>query len=151
MASALQDDGRAVVIGSASYGKGTVQNVQHMPNDGELTITWARLITPGGYVLHEHGVVPTLCTADLPDDAKAVATVLRRDVSGGLAELSRPRASLDEAGWKKLRDLCPGQREDHRIDVLTAERLLADPALYAIAVRAPTTLAARPVAAAGVH
>jgi len=151
VASALQDDGRAVVIGSASYGKGTVQNVQHLPNDGELTITWARLITPGGYVLHEHGVVPTLCTADLPDDARAVAAVLKRDLGGAPAELNRPRASLDEAGWKRLRALCPGQREDHRIDVLTAERLLADPALYAIAVRAPTTLAARPVATAGMH
>ena len=34
-----------------------------LPNDGELTVTWARLITPGGYILHQHGVVPTVCTA----------------------------------------------------------------------------------------
>ena len=34
----MQDVGRAVVIGSSSYGKGTVQTVMHLPNDGELTL-----------------------------------------------------------------------------------------------------------------
>jgi carboxyl-terminal processing protease len=49
VAAALQDAGRAVVIGSSSYGKGTVQTVLRLPNDGELTLTWARLVTPSGY------------------------------------------------------------------------------------------------------
>src|SRR5205814_341463 len=65
VAAALQDSGRAVVIGSSSYGKGTVQTVLRLPNDGELTLTWARLVTPAGYYLQTHGVVPTLCTSDL--------------------------------------------------------------------------------------
>ena len=60
VAAALQDVGRAVVIGSSSYGKGTVQTVMRLPNDGELTLTWARLVTPSGYYLQSHGVVPTL-------------------------------------------------------------------------------------------
>src|SRR5262249_52074259 len=54
VAAALQDSGRAVVVGSASYGKGTVQTVLRLPNDGELTLTWAKLISPAGYTLHEH-------------------------------------------------------------------------------------------------
>ena len=52
VAAALQDAGRAVVVGTASYGKGTVQTVLRLPNDGELTLTWARLVTPSGYLLN---------------------------------------------------------------------------------------------------
>jgi carboxyl-terminal processing protease len=131
VAAALQDGGRAVVVGSASYGKGTVQNVKPLPDEGELTVTWARLIAPAGYILHEHGVVPTLCTANLPDDADAVATALAR----GSSTLYQPRAELDEAKWRHLREACPGQREDHDIDVAVAEKVLAEPALYSRALR----------------
>jgi carboxyl-terminal processing protease len=137
VAAALQDTGRAVVVGTASFGKGTVQNVQRMPNDGELTVTWSRLITPGGYILHQHGVVPTVCTANLPDGAGGVATALWRSANGLSVELSQRRAGLDEAGWQKLRGLCPGQREDHALEVEAAQRLLADPVLYARALGAP--------------
>lgn len=134
VAAALQDNGRAVVVGSASYGKGTVQNVQAMPNNGELTITWARLITPGGYVLHQHGVVPTICTARLPDNAAGLSAALAHGRGISSAELRRPRASLDEAGWQRLRDACPGEHEDHAIELDAAYRLLADRALYARAL-----------------
>ncbi len=145
VAAALQDGGRAVVIGSASYGKGTVQNVKALPDDGELTVTWARLIAPAGYILHEHGVVPTLCTANLPDDADGIATALGR----GSPTLYQARAELDEAKWRRLRDACPGQREDHDIDVAVAEKVLTEPALYSRALRLmPAGTAPRAVTAA---
>jgi carboxyl-terminal processing protease len=149
VAAALQDSSRAVVVGSASYGKGTVQNVQHMLNEGELTITWARLIAPGGYVLHQHGVVPTICTADLPDDTGGVATALASSIGALSAELGKSRAKLDDAGWQRLREMCPGQRDDHDIEVKTAQKLLVDPGLYARAL-ALAPAAGRPVATAGV-
>ncbi|HEX7967335.1 MAG TPA: S41 family peptidase [Stellaceae bacterium] len=147
VAAALQDTGRAVVVGTASFGKGTVQNVQRMPNDGELTVTWSRLITPGGYILHEHGVVPTVCTANLPDDAKGLPA-LWHSTRALSAELGRSRATLDEAAWRKLRALCPGQRKDHDLEVEAAARLLADPVLYARALG--TTPPARPMTTAGI-
>jgi carboxyl-terminal processing protease len=134
VAAALQDTGRAVVVGSASYGKGTVQNVQRMPNDGEITVTWSRLITPGGYILHEHGVVPTICTANVADGPGGVSSALSRNTGALPAELGQARAGLDEAAWRRLRELCPGQREDHDIEVQAARRLLADPVLYARAL-----------------
>ncbi|MBV5324033.1 MAG: S41 family peptidase, partial [Rhodospirillaceae bacterium] len=63
VASSLQDSGRAVVIGTNSYGKGTVQTVISLPNDGEITLTWSRFHTPSGYALHGLGVLPALCTS----------------------------------------------------------------------------------------
>lgn len=153
VAAALQDVGRAVVIGSASYGKGTVQTVLRLPNDGELTLTWAQLVTPSGYLLHEHGVVPNLCTSDLGDDDRAVQIALQR-VAGPSAISSaspRARASLDDRAWSQLRHSCPARQGNHEIDIKVAERLLADPVLYSQAVHAITpspNLASAPVPAA---
>jgi carboxyl-terminal processing protease len=145
VAAALQDVGRAVVIGSASYGKGTVQTVLRLPNDGELTLTWAQLVAPSGYFLHQHGVVPTLCTSDLGDDDNAVQIALQRtNVPGSLTPTSR--ASMDESAWSQLRRSCPARQGDHEIDVTIAKRLLSDPTLYSQAVHAIS--ASRNVAAA---
>ncbi len=97
VAAALQDVGRAVVIGSSSYGKGTVQTVLHLPNDGELTLTWARLVTPSGDYLQSHGVVPTLCTAGLDDGRRTRRRVPRaRDATPDAGVRMRPRALLDD-------------------------------------------------------
>jgi carboxyl-terminal processing protease len=149
VAAALQDVGRAVIVGSASYGKGTVQTVLRLPNDGELTLTWAQLVSPSGYFLHEHGVVPTLCTSDLGDDDNSVQIALQR-TNPVASPAPRPRASLDEGAWSQLRRSCPARQGDHEIDIKVAKRLLADPTLFSQAVHALSTapkLAAAPVTA----
>jgi carboxyl-terminal processing protease len=155
VAAALQDAGRAVVVGTASYGKGTVQTVLRLPNNGELTLTWAQLVAPAGYLLHEHGVVPTLCTSDLGNDDQSVQIALQR--ASGLSAVSpltaQPRASLDERGWDRLRRSCPPRDGDRAIDLAVAERLLADPVLYSQAahlITATPNLVARPVGTAPV-
>ena len=86
LAAALQDRGRAVVIGATSYGKGTVQTVLRMPNDGELILTWAKLHAPSGYGMHGLGVVPTICT-------KAQAGTVEDLVKGALSE---------NAPWRRM-------------------------------------------------
>lgn len=153
VAAALQDAGRAVVIGSASYGKGTVQTVLRLPNDGELTLTWAQLVAPSGYLLHEHGVVPTLCTSDLGDDDHSVQIAIERAAAASPTQpnATRVRASLDESAWSQLRRACPTRQGDHEIDLKVAKRLLADPVLYSQAVHAigaSPSVAAVPAAAA---
>jgi carboxyl-terminal processing protease len=153
VAAALQDAGRAVVVGSASYGKGTVQTVLRLPNDGELTLTWAQLVAPSGYLLHEHGVVPTLCTSDLGNDDRFVQIAIQRAAASPAAApaATRARASLDETAWSQLRRSCPARQGDHEIDVKVAKRLLADPVLYSQAVHAigaSPSVAAVPAAAA---
>jgi carboxyl-terminal processing protease len=152
VAAALQDVGRAVIVGSASYGKGTVQTVLRLPNDGELTLTWAQLVAPSGYLLNEHGVIPTLCTSDLGDDDRSVQIAIQRATGSAVsAPTSRPRVALDENAWSQLRRSCPARQGDHEIDLKVAKRLLADPVLYSQAVHAVTpgpNVAAAPVAAA---
>ena len=67
VAAALQDRGRAAVVGTTSYGKGTVQTVMRLPNEGELILTWSRLLAPSGYTWNEQGVMPNICTAKVAD------------------------------------------------------------------------------------
>ena len=147
VAAALQDSGRAVVIGTSSYGKGTVQTVLHLENDAELTVTWAKLLTPEGYILHEHGVVPTVCTADLGEDEQSVARAIQAGTVAGTGLAGRPRAALDEQGWVDLRKTCPTQRADRTVDLKIAERLLQDPALYSRALSVTPTPLSRTAAA----
>ncbi|HEV2162388.1 MAG TPA: S41 family peptidase [Stellaceae bacterium] len=127
VASALQDAGRAVVVGTSSYGKGTVQTVLRTSNDGELTVTWARLIAPKGYFLHHHGVVPTVCTAGLADNADA-GVILAKSPGPTLNEA---REALDDAGWTALRAACPPAPEHDPLDLRVARHLLENPVIYA--------------------
>jgi carboxyl-terminal processing protease len=147
VAAALQDVGRAVVIGSSSYGKGTVQTVMRLPNDGELTLTWARLVTPSGYFLQSHGVVPTLCTNTLNDDDRSLDAALRGtgDIAPGGVSVTQPRASLSDGAWSTLRQSCPARTESPPLDLKIAERVLADPVRYGEAVSAIHPVAAPPL------
>lgn len=62
VAVALRDSGRAAIIGSTSFGKGSVQTIIRLPNQAELNITWARIFAPSGQTLDTQGVVPAICT-----------------------------------------------------------------------------------------
>jgi carboxyl-terminal processing protease len=134
VASALQDSGRAVVIGTSSYGKGTVQTVIRTSNDGELTVTWAQIITAGGYQLNTHGVVPTVCTSEQADSQANAVKLLPASASPIQPSLLRSRISLDDKGWEHLRSSCPAEREKSSLDELVATRLLDTPAIYHAAI-----------------
>jgi len=144
VASALQDSGRAVVIGSNSYGKGTVQTVLDMPNGGEFVLTWARFFAPSGYTLNHLGVLPTICT-----DGGQAATIMA-DLAGGRLKAvpvsERNSTSPDDtAALDRLRALCPAYHGAHAVDLDVALRLLAEPRLYstALALAGPTAKAAQ--------
>lgn len=132
VAAALQDSGRAVLIGSGSFGKGTVQTVLPLPNKGEFILTWARFHAPSGYALHRRGVLPDICTSG---DVTGPADVLARLQSGILpiaADLRRLDVDTnDEAAVEQLRAHCPAREGDEETDMKVAHQLLGDPGLYA--------------------
>ena len=134
VAAALQDLGRAVVIGSSSYGKGTVQTVLRLPNEGELTLTWARFHAPSGYGLSRRGVIPDICTSGNVTKSDDVLNLLR---SGALPiDHITQRSDIapnDAPGAETLRAKCPPRQIESEIDVEVAQRLLDDPALFALA------------------
>ncbi len=137
VAAALQDSGRAVVIGSGSFGKGTVQTVLRLPNEGELTLTWARFHAPSGYALNRRGVLPDICTTE--DDLSA-EDVLERLREGTLpidrTTLRREIDPDDDAGIEAFRAMCPSRQSDAQLDIEVARRLIEDPGLFARALGA---------------
>ena len=137
LATALQDHGRAVVVGTTSFGKGTVQTVRHLPNDGELTLTWARFYAPSGYALHRLGVLPTICTSDAEDAESALDKSLKTEAHFTRRDHASRRSAdiADENNAKIILSLCPWRpRKDKDVDLEIAERLLAEPALYLRAI-----------------
>ena len=71
VAGALQDHHRALVVGTQSFGKGSVQTVIPLPNDGALRLTTARYFTPSGRSIQALGVTPdVIIDQELPEDMK---------------------------------------------------------------------------------
>lgn len=58
VAGALQDHGRAILLGTQSYGKGSVQSVLPLENQRAIKLTTARYFTPSGRSIHNEGIVP---------------------------------------------------------------------------------------------
>jgi carboxyl-terminal processing protease len=60
VAGALQDQKRAVLMGTTSFGKGSVQTVLPLNNDRALKITTALYFTPNGRSIQAQGIVPDI-------------------------------------------------------------------------------------------
>ncbi len=143
LAAALQDNGRAVIVGSNSFGKGTVQSVASLPNGGEIILTWSRFHAPSGYTLQALGVRPNICTGSDRRDAHAARRAIDRLVAGKTASAEafriwRGHSEPEAAGVRALRAACPARTLSGAPDVEMeiARRLLEDSRLYRLALTA---------------
>lgn len=143
-AAALQDRGRAVVVGTSSFGKGTVQTVVRLPNEGEMTLTWSRLIAPSGYVLHGLGVYPTICTSGIQENKNQTLKKVLADKikTAAVLEAWRQTAYRDKKRRDELRAFCKPERRKKTTDLQIAASLIADKTLYARAVNLTAAAAA---------
>ncbi len=72
VAGALQDQRRATVIGTRSFGKGSVQTIIPLGANGAMRLTTARYYTPSGRSIQAKGIDPDILIAEeLPDNMKA--------------------------------------------------------------------------------
>ncbi len=72
VAGALQDRGRALILGTKTFGKGSVQSVIPLNNGrrGALRLTTARYFTPSGRSIQGLGIMPDLWVEPFPDNGK---------------------------------------------------------------------------------
>lgn len=70
VAGALQDYHRAIVVGTTSFGKGSVQTVLPLDDKHALKLTTALYHTPSGRVIQNVGIVPDITVADLKVEGK---------------------------------------------------------------------------------
>ena len=102
VAGALQDHKRAVILGTKSFGKGSVQSVIPLGENGAMRLTTARYYTPAGRSIQALGVVPDIIVEQLPsinkdkETEKTSTRITEADLKGAL---SNDRLSDEE---KKL-------------------------------------------------
>ena len=100
LAAALQEQGRAKVVGSKSFGKGSIQELKLLPNNSEIALTTAYFYTPSGRKLHQEGIMPDICTAFAKTEQEAI---------------SAKNYSCEKEG-----------RENKQLDIDIAKRLIAE-------------------------
>ena len=88
VAGAMQDHKRAIIMGTKSFGKGSVQTIQELQNGSAVKITTARYFTPNGRSIQAKGIVPDieLKTLRLPaSDTNGRKSFSENDLSGHLS------------------------------------------------------------------
>ena len=72
VAGAMKDHHRAVIIGTQSFGKGSVQTIMPVQDEGAIRLTTARYYTPSGRSIQALGVAPDIIVEQrLPEEAAA--------------------------------------------------------------------------------
>lgn len=100
VAGALQDYKRATVMGSTTFGKGSVQTVRRLTEDTGVKLTTARYYTPSGRSIQAKGITPDLLVNEYPDSDGLNSLRLREaDLQKHLS--NDKDASANEAKAKK--------------------------------------------------
>ncbi len=101
VAGALQDHRRAIVVGTRSFGKGSVQTVMPLRGDGAIRLTTSLYYTPSGRSIQALGVSPDI----------VVEQPRRQPISEDEAETVRPpRSEADLRGRLENRDMTEDER-----------------------------------------
>jgi len=121
VAGALQDHKRATLIGSRSFGKGSVQTIIPLgPGNGALRLTTARYYTPSGRSIQAKGISPDIeVLQDVPDEVKSRAVETKGEASlrghlkaegeeGGGSQSYVPPDAKDDKALKTALDLMRG-------------------------------------------
>lgn len=123
VAGALQDHRRAIVVGTKSFGKGSVQTVIPLRGDGAMRLTTARYYTPSGRSIQALGVAPDIIVNQPPrrppgEDAPA-ATPGRTEAElrGALSNdsMSADERALLEADRARAEESARLREEDYQL------------------------------------
>ncbi len=113
VAGALQDHRRAVVVGSKTFGKGSVQTILPMDNGAALKLTTARYYTPSGRSIQAEGITP-----DIPLEAMKVEKVEEGVDALKEADLSRHLSNgAAPKGAKKPEGKDPKDEKEQRANL----------------------------------
>lgn len=106
VAGALQDHGRAVIMGVQSFGKGSVQTILPLENESALKLTTARYYSPSGRSIQASGITPDLEVQQGQFVAEELAERRERDLQGHLdqGDSTSAESEVDEEVEPPLRE-----------------------------------------------
>jgi carboxyl-terminal processing protease len=103
VAGALQDHRRALVLGTKSFGKGSVQTVIPLPGHGAMRLTTARYFTPSGRSIQAEGIEPDITVEQAKVEELSFKRLRESDLKGALSNPNgkkNEKAATDDAAKK---------------------------------------------------
>ncbi|MDY7016577.1 MAG: S41 family peptidase [Cyanobacteriota bacterium] len=88
LAGALQDNGRAILVGEKTFGKGLIQSLFELPDDAGLAVTVAKYETPSHKDIHKQGILPDFVVSQDPISWTDVGTQSDRQYQAAVRALS---------------------------------------------------------------
>ena len=122
VAGALQDHKRAVVIGTQTFGKGSVQSILPLTNNTAIKLTTARYYTPNGRSIQAKGITPDFLVEETPEGDINQFRVRESDLSRHLSNPregeEKPNVPRPATDADRLRDRKPvefGSPDDYQL------------------------------------
>lgn len=94
VAGAIQDHGRGILLGTQTFGKGSVQTIFSLKDGSGLRLTTARYFTPSGRSIQAKGIVPDIIVKPaLPEEEKGAPpkTISEKDLERHLEDKEKPK------------------------------------------------------------
>jgi len=81
LASAIKDNGRGIVLGTRTYGKGLVQEINRLPGGAAVHITVSRYLTPNGSDINKVGIEPDIFIENKVDQVNVAYAYLKEKIA----------------------------------------------------------------------
>ncbi len=116
VAGALQDNKRAIILGTTTFGKGSVQTVLPMPGGAGIRLTTARYYTPSGTSIQATGIQPDIeapLTRVTQKENKdiAIPLVREKDLPGHFTNSSKGKPQAEKESLETIDDIKQKQQE----------------------------------------
>ena len=115
LAGALQDNGRAKVVGTQTFGKGSVQTIFDLPGGAGMRLTTMRYYTPSGRSIQAEGIRPDIVIKSATQDADKV--VVRESDLDGHLPAEGPVASAPQSVRTDETKRAPEDRDGPKAEV----------------------------------
>ena len=131
VSGALQDNGRAVILGTQTFGKGSVQTVIPLEDGAALKLTTAKYYTPNGRSIQAEGIIPDIVVKQIPppeekkeEKAKPENHMLReKDLKGHIKSPTEDEVKAEDSK-KESDNLDKDNQLKNAIDILKSWDIL---------------------------
>jgi carboxyl-terminal processing protease len=121
VSGALQDNGRALVVGTQTFGKGSVQTVIPLEGGSALKLTTAKYYTPNGRSIQAEGIAPDIIVKHIrpaEDKESTDDSIRERDLRGHIKPKKENETSKEESLKKELDPLSQDNQLKSAIDII---------------------------------
>ena len=119
VAGALQDHKRAIIMGSDTFGKGSVQTIKPLSKTTAIKITTARYYTPSGRSIQAEGIIPDITLANVSLEQKessAFGQVKESDLKGHLEHTKKSSSQKKKNKKKNTNKNSDGEDDEEKQD-----------------------------------